>query len=328
MNKNGFQKMNQYGKEGKPFLFVIDFEKNKVDVFLEKNIKKNNLYFDMEGFSNYDYQTMLPLPTKIFWKKLPVTFEHYKQAFDIVQKGLHRGDSFLTNLTFQTKVESNLSFQQIFHHAKAKYKLRYGDEFICFSPEIFVKINAQGLIRSNPMKGTIDASTPNAKSLILNDLKEKAEHHTIVDLIRNDLSKVAQKVRVERFRYLDFISTNSKDLWQVSSEIVGDLPQNWKENLGTIFDTLLPAGSISGAPKSSTLQLISEAENYQRGFYTGIVGFFDGKTVNSGVMIRFLEKKGNELFFKSGGGITVFSKAETEYQELLQKIYVPIFRND
>jgi para-aminobenzoate synthetase component I len=328
LKKNGFQKMNQYGKEGRPFLFIIDFEKNNVEIFLEENIKKSNLFFDIDGLTNYDYSQKISLPTENVWEKTPVDFELYQKAFGIVQHGLHRGDSFLTNLTFQTPVKTNFSFLQIFHHAKAKYKLLYKDDFICFSPEIFVKINAEGWIRSNPMKGTIDANIPDAKSLILNDLKEKSEHHTIVDLIRNDLSKVAKKVRVERFRYLDLITTNTKDLWQVSSEIIGELPENWKENIGTIFDTLLPAGSISGAPKSSTLQIINEAENYQRDFYTGIVGFFDGKTVNSGVMIRFLEKKGQDLFFKSGGGITVFSNAEKEYLELLQKIYVPIFRND
>ncbi len=319
--------MNQYGKEGKPFLFVVDFDKKNINVFLEKGITKNNIYFDIEGITNYDYQNVLPLPQTNLWKKTPVSFAEYQKSFQIVQKGLLRGDSFLTNLTFQTEVETNLSFQHIFHHAKAKYKLLFKNEFVCFSPEIFVKINANGSISSNPMKGTIDANIPDAKSLILNNLKEKSEHHTIVDFIRNDLSRVAKKVRVERFRYLDLIRTNTKDLLQVSSEIVGELPQDWKENIGTIFDSLLPAGSISGAPKPSTLNIISEAENYERGYYTGIVGFFDGKTVNSGVMIRFLEKKGEQLFFKSGGGITVFSNENTEYQELIQKIYVPIPRN-
>lgn len=319
--------MNQYGKEGKPFLFVIDFDKKNINVFLEKDIAKNNIYFDIEGVTNYDYHNLTMLPQTKTWTKTPVSFAEYQKAYQIVQKGLLRGDSFLTNLTFQTEVKTNLTFQQIFHHAKAKYKLLFKDEFVCFSPEIFVKINAQGIISSNPMKGTIDANIPEAKSLIMNDLKEKSEHHTIVDLIRNDLSKVAKKVRVERFRYLDLIRTNSKDLLQVSSEIVGELPQNWKESIGTIFDVLLPAGSICGAPKQSTLNIISEAENYERNYYTGVFGFFDGKTVNSGVMIRFLEKKDEQFFFKSGGGITVFSDETTEYQELIQKIYVPIPRN-
>src|SRR5690606_6866814 len=130
-------------------------------------------------------------------------------------------------------------------------------------PETFVKIQ-DGMIYSYPMKGTIDASVENAEEKILNDPKEKAEHYTIVDLIRNDLSKVAKKVSVPKFRYLEEIKTNQKTLLQVSSEVRGELPDNFHEKLGDIFDALLPAGSISGAPKDKTVEIILEAEIYDR----------------------------------------------------------------
>ena len=71
------------------------------------------------------------------------------------------------------------------------------------------------------------------------------------------------------------------------------------------------------------MQIIAEAEQYDRGFYTGIMGEFDGQNVDSGVMIRFIEHKSGQLIFKSGGGITVFSELEKEYNELIQKVYLP-----
>jgi para-aminobenzoate synthetase component I len=165
----------------------------------------------------------------------------------------------------------------------------------------------------------------------LDDPKEKYEHTTIVDLIRNDLSKICKKVWVERFRYVDKIRRNSgEELLQVSSEVCGQLPKDWKNSIGDWFFELLPAGSISGAPKDKTLEIIKEAEkqfhqNGQRKYYTGVFGIFDGQILTSAVMIRFIEKDKNSLVYKSGGGLTSRSDARKEYDELNQKIYVPVF---
>jgi para-aminobenzoate synthetase component 1 len=110
----------------------------------------------------------------------------------------------------------------------------------------------------------------------------------------------------------------------VSSQISGDLPKNYTENIGDILFTLLPAGSISGAPKKKTLEIIAKTENYERGFYTGIFGIFDGKNLDSCVLIRFIENQNGQLVYKSGGGITFMSEAEKEYDEMLKKVYVPV----
>jgi para-aminobenzoate synthetase component 1 len=136
---------------------------------------------------------------------------------------------------------------------------------------------------------------------------------------------VAEQIEVKRFRYVDRLSTNRIDLLQVSSEITGELPENYLSFMGEILFKLLPAGSISGAPKSKTVAIIETAENYEREFYTGICGWFDGKNLDSAVMIRFIEQKGEELIFKSGGGITAMSDATKEYNELIQKVYAPIY---
>src|SRR5690606_5438390 len=179
-------------------------------------------------------------------------------------------------------------------------------------------------ISSFPMKGTMDAGTENAEELILSDSKELAEHNTIVDLIRNDLSLVAENVQVEKFRYLERIHTNNRNLWQVSSKITGKLPENYTTKIGDILFSMLPAGSVSGAPKIKTVEIIRETENYERGFYTGIFGVFDGENLDSCVLIRYLENQNGQMFYKSGGGITVMSIAETEYEEMLKKVYVPV----
>jgi para-aminobenzoate synthetase component 1 len=144
-----------------------------------------------------------------------------------------------------------------------------------------------------------------------------------VDLIPNDVSQVAFPIRVEKYKYIDQIKSHEGDLWQMSSQISGELLPEYQGKLGSILQKLLPAGSISGAPKASTLRIIEEIEGYERGFYTGIMGQFDGQELNTGVMIRFIEQQNDQLIFKSGGGITIFSEEEMEYKELIQKVYLP-----
>jgi para-aminobenzoate synthetase component 1 len=175
------------------------------------------------------------------------------------------------------------------------------------------------------MKGTIDASVENAAEILKNDPKEKAEHYTVVDLLRNDLSMIADDVSVEKLMYLDFLKTRQKNLFAMSSEICGYIKEEFKGKTGSILQKLLPAGSILGAPKPKTLEIILKAEGYDRGFYTGVCGFFDGENLDSCVMIRFIEKEGEKLYFKSGGGITHMSKPEDEYMEMKNKIYVPVY---
>ncbi len=253
----------------------------------------------------------------------PVKKETYQNGFDIVMQHLKYGNSYLTNLTGKTEIKADATLSEIFESAKALYKIRYKDEWVCFSPESFIKIQ-ENEIFSYPMKGTIDANLPDAERILLEDRKEIAEHYTIVDLIRNDLSMVSDQVTVEKFRYVEKILSNEKSLLQVSSKIKGRLSEDHKAHLGEILFSLLPAGSVSGAPKKKTVEIIQEAETGPRGYYTGVAFYFDGKNTDSCVLIRFIEKTGKQLFYHSGGGITVNSEMEKEYQELTDKIYVPI----
>jgi para-aminobenzoate synthetase component 1 len=111
----------------------------------------------------------------------------------------------------------------------------------------------------------------------------------------------------------------------MSSEITGKLPNGFRSELGDLLFRLLPAGSICGAPKRKTMEIINEVETYDRGYYTGIFGHFDGTNLDSAVAIRCLERSGERILFKSGGGITFQSRWEQEYEEMKNKVYVPIY---
>jgi para-aminobenzoate synthetase component 1 len=314
------QKMNNLGKQGSPFAFLIDFLAEKPQIF-ELKEKTQNIWWQIPGHSNTHINK--PSTTLQSWTIFPISFDVYKKGFEKIMWHINNGDTYLLNFTQPTPIETNLTIEEIFRISSAPYKIYLKDKFVCFSPETFVKIE-NGKMYSFPMKGTIDADIENAEQIILSDSKEIAEHNTIVDLIRNDMSLVAENVEVESFRFLSHIQTNNKNLWQVSSRISGDLPEKYADNIGEIIYKMLPAGSISGAPKKKTLEIIKQAENYDRGYYTGIFGYFDGKNLDSCVLIRYIENMDGKLVYKSGGGITFLSDAEKEYDELLKKIYVPI----
>ena len=381
MKQEIIDKINRLASQDEPFLFVINYQADEAFIRKLSDINPEECLFDFEGRGNWRenhskemgdskriYEEIskeisekkffkgTPLDSPISWQITPLLYNDYERSFNIVKSNIMAGNSYLTNLTNRVPVSCNLSLEEIFHRAKGKYKLllrrkRNLTPFVCFSPETFVRIKG-GRIYSYPMKGTLDASLPNAEKLLMEDRKETAEHATIVDLIRNDLSRVAEDVRVDKYRYIDVLHTNKGDILQTSSEISGSLPEDYRQHLGEILDAQLPAGSITGAPKDKTMQIIQEAESYDRGFYTGIMGIYDQGELNSAVMIRFIEeetspvdfeadgeknfkakegkasegkepKASRKLYFKAGGGITSKSDCRKEYEEVIQKIYLP-----
>ena len=379
MKQEIIDKINQLASQDEPFLFVINYQGDKAFIRLLSDINPEECLFDFEGRGNFSHARKETWKEGTWkeetWKKKiseeeisettwqiePPLYEDYERSFNIVKSNIMAGNSYLTNLTCQVPVSCNLSLEEIFHRAKGKYKLLLRRKrtqaedkdhlkeenieenltpFVCFSPETFVRIKG-GRIYSYPMKGTLDASLPDAEKQLMEDRKEAAEHATIVDLIRNDLSRVAEDVRVDKYRYIDVLHTNKGDILQTSSEISGRLPEDYRQHLGEILDAQLPAGSITGAPKDKTMQIIHEAEGYDRGFYTGIMGIYDQGELNSAVMIRFVEEEASpsktekgknpevsrELYFKAGGGITSKSDCRKEYEEVIQKIYLPIPEN-
>ena len=316
------EKTTRFLNHKEPFFFIVNFDKSKAHAFTFREAFKKGVLFDINGKSNVPEAEKTKVPSVVPIEVNPFPFNSYLNGFEKVVQNLKMGNSFLVNLTFPSKIISPLNLESVFWNANARYKLLLKNEFVCFSPESFIKIK-DGYIYSYPMKGTIDAGLKEAADVLMNSPKEQQEHHTIVDLIRNDLSMVARDVTVRKFRYLEKIKNPKGEIWQTSSEIRGKLFENWQENFGNLLLKMLPAGSISGAPKPQTLKIISEAENYERGFYTGIFGIFDGNTIDCGVAIRFIERNNNEFWYKSGGGITHQSNVKEEYIELINKIYIP-----
>lgn len=318
------RRMNAWGAERRPFVFFIDYKQEHSYVEVLERVDPKVCLYDFNGVTNVPRQDGRPCTQEVRWQSCPESEADYARAFEVIRRNLLAGNSFLANLTRRVPVETNLSLEEIFHRSRALYRLWVKDSFVCFSPEIFVRI-CGGHISTYPMKGTIDASLPDAWQRLHDDPKEAAEHATIVDLLRNDLSMHATGVTVRRYRYFDRLVTNRGELWQTSSEIGGELPADYRARLGSILYDMLPAGSITGAPKRKTTEIIAEAEGYERGFYTGVAGCFDGDNLDSCVLIRFVEQEGGRFWFKAGGGITFQSDMHSEYEEVIQKIYVPIY---
>ena len=313
---SGFEQINYLASKKEPFIFIISYDKSKIYVKELSKLSGDIAY-------SFDCTKSINLNKRAYLKKYPISYDTYLRAFNSVIEEIKNGNTYLLNLTFRTKIETNLTLADIFAQAKAPYKLLIDNEFVCFSPECFVKIK-DNTISTYPMKGTIDASIPNAKEIILNNKKELAEHTMIVDLMRNDLNMVGFDTKVPSFRYIDKIKAGDKELLQVSSKIEAKLPKNWYKNLGDILDTILPAGSITGTPKKKTIDIINNIETSKRALYTGVFGIFDGNCMQSAVMIRAISKDGDNLYYHSGGGITIDSNPKMEYQELLDKIYLPL----
>ncbi len=317
--EEGFKQIDTLGDARTPFLFIISYEQQKIFVQPLESLD-NDIYYKLETWRNYPVQKR---EKSFTFSKRPVAFSRYQKAFAKVHEEIRKGNTYLLNLTFKTPIETDLSLKEIFTYARAKFKLYFKDRFICFSPERFVEITGD-TIATYPMKGTIDADIPDAKAKILADEKEMAEHVMIVDLMRNDLGIIGSEVKVEQFRYVEKIRAGDKALLQVSSKITAKLPKGWHSHIGTLLSQILPAGSITGTPKKKTVEIIEKIEDCDRGFYTGVFGVFDGASLRSGVMIRFIEKEGEQLYYKSGGGITIDSDARSEYEELIDKIYLPL----
>lgn len=315
-------RMDQLAAQGVPYVFVVDYDGCKAYVEPMTAIDPTVMMYSLGRAANIPEDAQ-PTTCTPQW-----SFEHpdraqYSRSFTSVVQQIKAGNSYLVNLTCRVPIDTNLSMRDIFLRATAKYRLWIADQLVCFSPETFVKVQGD-TISSFPMKGTIDATLPHAQETLENDPKEMAEHATIVDLIRNDLSMVAYDVEVERYRYTERIATHRGAILQTSSEIKGRLQPFYRSRPGSMLQRLLPAGSITGAPKPKTMDIIRRAEGYDRGFYTGVMGVWENGNMDSAVMIRFIDKENDRLYYKAGGGITAKSEEDKEYQEIIDKIYVPI----
>lgn len=315
--------LNYLGNQRRPFLFIIDYEKknNRIEPL---PVNPTFIRYKIGELTNTPNQTTSTSPPLQEFFPVSSDFNRYSKAYKKGLDYLKNKTINLLNFTHSFPVQTPHSLTALFEFAEAPYKLFYEDKFIVFSPESFIKIN-KGKIYSYPMKGTLNAQLPNAREILMNDPKEQEEHRLAVQIIKEDFKAFAKNIKLEYYRNSKLIRTaNKNNLWATSSKISGDLPQDYHRQIGSILYSLLPAGSIAGYPKQEALRIIEEIELHKRGFYTGIFGIFDGYSLDSGVMIRFVEQTESGLIYKSGGGVTENSQLQKEFDEAIQKIYVPI----
>ena len=187
------------------------------------------------------------------------------------------------------------------------------------SPEAHLKVqNRKAYI--NPIAGTFSRTGNDEEDKLMAerlsyDPKENAEHVMLVDLARNDLSRYARNVRVERLREVQFYS----HVIHLVSEVSGELKEG--TSLPEILVATFPAGTLSGAPKHMAMQIIDKYENHKRGYYGGAIGFLDfNGAFNHAIMIRTFLSKGNRLFYQAGAGIVALSDEDKELKEVNNKL--------
>ncbi|HPG30974.1 MAG TPA: aminodeoxychorismate synthase component I [bacterium] len=264
---------------------------------------------------------------KISGVELSESYNDYRKKITQIKKSLVSGDVYQANYTIKYKFKFSgnpyLLYESLKNAQPVNYGvfMKFGDAYIIsLSPELFFKKN--GLeITCKPMKGTIKRGVSNYEDGIqlkrlLRSEKEKAENLMIVDLIRNDIGKIAGKNGVEVKEL--FQIEKYRSVFQMTSTVAGVLKKDsdYKE----IFKALFPCGSVTGAPKLSAMNLIYRLENEPRNAYCGAIGaFFPDKKAVFNVAIRtvMIRKGLGELGI--GGGITIGSSAKKEFEECLLK---------
>lgn len=259
-----------------------------------------------------------------------ISWEQYNRAIEKIKHYIREGDTYQVNYTFRlrSKFEGDpfRFFARLYHAQQSRYAayLDLGRYKICsVSPEIFVSLNG-GTILSKPMKGTLLRGFTNAQDLknadwLYTSEKNRAENVMIVDMIRNDIGRVAQKgtVRVPRLFEIEKYPT----VHQMTSTVTADTLAPVSEILQTMF----PCASITGAPKVKTMEIIKELEPDPRGVYTGSIGYIaPGRKLQFNVAIRtvVLDLRLGSAEYGVGGGITWGSESLLEYAECAAKARV------
>nr|WP_255551277.1 aminodeoxychorismate synthase component I [Granulicella sp. dw_53] len=272
-------------------------------------------------------QTLAESPARPFASEihLQISEDHYHQQILRIKELIAAGDTYQVNFTDRLIVETGLSPADAFAVLSRQQPVSYGaflnlgsHHILSLSPELFFKIEADKIL-TRPMKGTmprgLDLEDDARAALALqNDEKNRSEHVMIVDLLRNDLGRVCTNVRVDDLFTIERYET----LLQMTSTVSGDLRPGL--SFYEIFRALFPGGSITGAPKIRTMQIIHELESAPRGIYTGAIGHIaPNRDATFNVAIRTLVLKDGKAHMGVGGGIVADSEPADEYRECLLK---------
>ena len=291
------------------------YEKDNVDV-----IDSENLNFD-------DTEKYLKPNNDIENIGLEITRSEYIDKISKIKKYISDGDTYQINFTTKAKFKFNGELTSLFLNGIFNQSASYSviinreDEYILsFSPELFFSTDYKTIV-SKPMKGTLKRKgnpidDDRLATSLLHDEKNLAENVMIVDLMRNDIGRIAvtDSVKVEKLYEVEKYET----LYQLTSTVVGELKEN---KLSEILKNLFPSGSITGAPKIRSMQIIAELEKSPRNLYTGSIGLISNENSMFNIPIRTISinKSTKESELGLGSGIVWDSDAESEYEEVLLK---------
>ena len=284
-------------------------------------------------FTIHEEVETLPFPEDYEAVDLPANWQEeveapaYRKAIETIQHHIRQGDTYQVNYTVQLSQELKADPLAIYNRLVVEQKAHYNafiqhDDvaILSISPELFFEQDDR-LLTTRPMKGTTGRGLTNQADLqeaawLEADPKNRAENMMIVDLLRNDMNRISEigSEQVTRLCQVEQYST----VWQMTSTIESRLRA--EVDLVQTFRALFPCGSITGAPKISTMEIIHKTEKAPRGVYCGTIGILlpKGKRIFN-VAIRTLQMQGNQAIYGVGGGITWDSKWESEYQETKQK---------
>lgn len=282
------------------------------------------LYFEVfENYSKY-----IPKPAKTLGTiiKPLISKETYLDAIKKIKDYIAQGVTYEVNYTYPSEVKTNLNGIDLYEALLEKQRTPYNTflqkknlTLLSFSPELFFKLNGRKIL-TKPMKGTAPrCGNPEIDKkmydFLKNDTKNRAENIMIVDLLRNDLGMISKTgtVKVDKLFEIEEHPT----VFQMTSEISGEL--NEDVSLYQIFKAIFPCGSITGAPKLSTMRVIDETEPLDRNIYCGAIGFLSPEVCEFSVPIRILYGKNHNYTYHAGGAIVWDSEPEEEWNETLVK---------
>jgi para-aminobenzoate synthetase / 4-amino-4-deoxychorismate lyase len=266
------------------------------------------------------------------WAAAPVPnirFDDYAAAFEKVQAYIAAGDIYQANLTFQNTIAFAGHPLSLYANIRRRAKAGYGgvvwtgtDWVLSFSPELFFALH-NGKVTTKPMKGTAkrcpDPAADMAAGLALqNDPKQRAENLMIVDLLRNDVSRVAVpgSVAVPKLFALESYPTVHQMVSTVTAEVTAGVDGV------DVIAALFPCGSITGAPKIRAMEIVAEVEQEQRGLYTGSIGRMDPDghcAFNVAIRTLHIEQGASRATLGLGGGLVADSQLHGEWEECLAK---------
>ena len=300
------------------------------EVFLNRCVKSKNplLYFEVYK----DCEKYCPKTDKeIFLKAKPeILYHEYSRALSKIKEEISFGNTYEVNYTYDWSVECDCSEIELYEYLLKKQKTPYNafikndyETLLSFSPELFFELDREKhFIKTKPMKGTVKrGETPQQDKELIeflkNDIKNRAENVMIVDLLRNDLSKISKPATVEVPKLFE-IETHST-LHQMTSEVTAELFEG--VSFYEIFQAIFPCGSITGAPKISTMKIIDREEKGQRNIYCGAIGFITPQKAVFSVPIRILQKEhGKSSYqYRVGGAIVQDSDILDEWEESVTK---------